>query len=116
MPVNPNMLEATKQSAEYQKGLEILGQPDDYATQIMVEFIGFFYIMTIRHEGSIEELDAFVRELGVTPVKNSEENYTFHFEDEEALTALFTYIVGRTSKEYFEEFLKLRAQNASEME
>ena len=33
------LIESTKQSSEYQKGLEVLGNPDDYASQIMLEFI-----------------------------------------------------------------------------
>ena len=109
MPVNRNLIETTKQTPEYQKGLAILGDPDDYAGQTMMEFIGFFYVMSIREAGNVEGLQAFLHQLGIA-MQKSERGYVFGCEDEEALTTAFTYIVGRNSKEYFEEFLKHRAE------
>lgn len=109
MAVDRNLTAFVRQTPEYRNGLAILGEPEDYATQIMLEFIGFFYVMTIRAEGSIEELDTFLRQMGITP-EQAGNSYRFHAEEEEALTAAFTFIVGRNSKEYFEGFLRDRAK------
>ena len=109
MAVNREILEATRQSPEYEKGLAALGNPDDYATQVMLEFVGYFFLMTIQHKGNLEGLEDFLRQMGITPIRNGE-NYSFESEDEEGLVTVFTYIVGRTSMDYFQDFLKLRAQ------
>ena len=111
MPVNRNLIEATKQTPEYQNGLAILGDPDDYAAQTMLSFVGFFYLLTIKHQGNVEGLDAFVQQLGIT-TGNQDNGMQFGSEDEEALTTAFVYIVGRNSKEFFEEFLKFQKENA----
>lgn len=105
MAVNPNLIETTKQTPEYANGLTIVGDPDDYANQTMLAFIAFFFVMAAKEGGNVEELDRFLKELGVKPVKKGENAY-LGCEDEEGLQTAFTYIVGRTSKEYFEGFLK----------
>ena len=106
------LIESTKQSSEYQKGLEVLGNPDDYASQIMLEFINFFYYMAKRHNGNLEELKTYLQQMGFSLNQNGSEEY-FIAQDEEALITAFTYFVGRTSLEYFQEFLKLRAELAN---
>ena len=110
MALNRELIETTKESPEYQNGIAILGQPEDYAEQVMLDFIGYYYVLTIRYAGNVEGLNAFMRGLGIVP---NADNSGFDYEDEEALTTLFTYIVGRNSKEYFEDFLKQRAGLAS---
>ena len=112
MPVNREVIENTKQTPEYQNGVAILGEPDDYANRTMLEFVGFFYVMTIHENGNIEGLGAFLQQLGIVAGDNGD-GFRFGFEDEEGLVTAFTYIVGRTSKEYFEEFLKNRAKLAA---
>ena len=109
MPVNRDLIESTKKTPEYLNGVAILGEPDDYANRTMLELIGFYYLMTIRQKGNIEGLDAFVRDMGIVTARSGQ-GFQFGCEDEEALVTAFTYMVGRNSKEYFEEFLKLRAQ------
>ncbi len=110
MPVNRNLLETTKQTSEYQNGLAILGDPDDYAMQTMLAFVGFFYLLTHHEQGNIAGLDAFVQQLGVTPL-HQEDGMQFRAESEEALTVAFVYLVGRNGKEFFENFLKLQREN-----
>ncbi len=105
MAVNRDLITATKQTPEYANGLTIVGDPDDYANQTMLTFVAFFFVMTVKEKGNVEELDRFLQDMGVAPVKKGEDTL-LNFEDEEALQTAFTYIVGRTSKEYFEGFLK----------
>ena len=109
MAVNPDLIQATKQTSEYQNGLAILGDPDDYATRTMIEFIGFFYVLTIREQGSAEQMENYIRQMGIVLEKN-EQGVALSVEDEEALVTAFTYIVGRNTKEFFEQFLKHRAE------
>ena len=106
MAVNHELLESTKGTSEYQNGVSILGDPDDYASQTMLQFIGFFYMMTIQKEGNIEGMEGFIRDLGITPTRNGE-MLRMQYEDEEALMTAFTYIVGRGTKEFFDSVLKL---------
>lgn len=106
MAVNPEQIEAAKATDEYRKGVEILGDPDDYASRTMLAYIGFFYMLTEQNHGNLEGLDAFIRQLGIIPVQH-EEGVQLQMTDEEALMAAFTYIVGRGGKELFEHFLKL---------
>ena len=70
MAVNRELLESTKETPEYQNGVSILGDPDDYASQTMMQFIGFLYMMTIQKEGNIEGMEGFIRDLGITPIRN----------------------------------------------
>ena len=109
MPVNRDMLESTLKTPEYQKGLEAIGDPDDYANKTMLGLIGFFYLMTIKEKGNIEGLDAFLRQMGIVPVDNGG-NIQLSCENEEALQTAFTYIIGRTSKEFFEEYLRIQKE------
>ena len=109
MAVNHDLIEATKQTSEYQNGVAILGDPDDYVNRTMVEFIGFFYIMTVRETGSGEEMENYIRQMGIVLEKN-DQGVALSSEDDEALVTAFTYIVGRNNKEFFEQFLKHRAE------
>lgn len=110
MPVNRQLIDATKQTPEYQNGLAILGDPDDYATQTMLTFVGFFYMLTLEHQGNVEALDSFVQHLGITP-GNHENGMQFSSVSEEALTVAFVYLVGRNNKAFFEGFLKLQKEH-----
>ncbi|MBR2087985.1 MAG: hypothetical protein IJ906_12760 [Oscillospiraceae bacterium] len=112
MAVDQEMIQITMQTSEYQNGLAILGDPDDYATRTMIEFIGFFYVLTIREQGSAEQMENYIRQMGIVLGKN-EQGVALSFEDEEALVTAFTYIVGRNTKEFFEQFLKHRAEFVS---
>lgn len=112
MAVNPDLIQATKQTSEYQNGVAILGDPDDYATRTMIEFIGFFYVMTVRETGSGEQMENYIRQMGIV-LEQNEQGVALSVEDEEALVTAFTYIVGRNNKEFFEEFLKHRAELVS---
>jgi hypothetical protein len=109
MAVNQKLIESTKQTTEYQNGVAILGDPDDYATRTMVEFIGFFYVMTVRQTGNGDEMENYIRQMGIVLEKN-DQGVSLSSEDEEGLVTAFTYIVGRSNKEFFEEFLKHRAE------
>ena len=110
MSVNRDLIEATRQTPEYRNGLAILGDPDDYAAKTMLAFVGFFYLLTIEHQGNVEGLDAFVQQIGITP-GNPENDMQFRSEDEEALSTAFVYIVGRNSREFFEEFLRFQNEH-----
>ena len=101
MAVNRDLIETIKKTDEYKNGLTILGDPDDYATDTIIQFIGFFFIMTIHEKGNIEGLNQFIRQMGIT-AQGADDGIMLHYEDEEGLLMAFTYIVGRNSKEYFE--------------
>ena len=107
MPIKRELIENTKQSPEYQKGLDLLIHPDDYAEQVMLDFIGYYYVVTIRSGGNVEGLNTFLRSMGI---KAKKDNSGFVSTDEEALVTLFTYLVGRNTKEFFVAFLHNRAE------
>ena len=113
MPVNRELIDNVKQTGEYRNGIEILGDPDDYAIQTMLRFIAFFYILTEKNEGNIEGMDSFIRQMGIVPQK-IEDGLQLESADEESLTVAFTYIVGRTSKDFFEQALKHLHEHASD--
>ena len=115
MAVNRDLITSTKETDEYRNGLAILGDPDDYATETMTQFIGFFTVLIVQQKGNIEEMNRFIRELGIkTEVVDTK--MLIRYEDEEALTTAFTYMVGRNNKEFFEMFLDfLRKQKAGEI-
>ena len=98
MAVNRDLIETIKKTDEYKNGLTILGDPDDYATDTIIQFIGFFFIMTIHEKGNIEGLNQFIRQMGIT-AQGADDGIMLHYEDEEGLLMAFTYIVGRNSKE-----------------
>lgn len=106
MAVNPDLIKATQETDEYRNGVSILGDPDDYAAVTMLQFIGFFYMLTVQEKANVEGLESFIRDMDITP-KNGENGMQLECTDEDALVTAFTYIVGRTSKDFFENFLKL---------
>ena len=115
MAIDRNLIEVTRDTDEYRKGVEFLGDPDDYATATMTQFIGFYIVMTAQQNGNIDELNRFIRQLGVT-AEVIDTKMLIKYEDEDALVTAFTYIVGRNSKEYFDTFLDfLRKQKSGEI-